>query len=60
LDNLITLYKQRLNLHGATFIRIDHDDAMVAIVYKVTEPTGLPLILKISTRTQDYLLMLRT
>jgi Ser/Thr protein kinase RdoA (MazF antagonist) len=55
LDNLITLYKQRLNLHGATFIRIDHDDAMVAIVYKVTEPTGLPLILKISTRTQDYL-----
>lgn len=55
MDNLITLYKQRLNLHGATFIRIDHDDAMVAIVYKVTEPTGLPLILKISTRTQDYL-----
>jgi aminoglycoside phosphotransferase (APT) family kinase protein len=50
-----TLYQQRLNLQGAIFSRIDHDDAMVAIVYKVTLPTGVELILKISRRPSDYL-----
>jgi Ser/Thr protein kinase RdoA (MazF antagonist) len=55
MDNLITLYKQRLNLQNSTFIPIDHDEAMVAIVYKITGPMGLPLILKISTRNEDYL-----
>lgn len=55
MDKLITLYKQRLNLQGSNFTRIDHDEAMVSVVYKVTAPIGLPLILKISTRTQDYL-----
>ncbi|HAT6309891.1 TPA: phosphotransferase [Legionella pneumophila] len=54
-QSLIALYKQRLNLQDATFTRIDHIDAMVAIVYKVTELIGSPFILKISTRTQDYL-----
>ena len=54
MDSLITLYKQRLNLQRATFTRINHEDAMVAIVYKVIPSTGLPLILKISERTQDY------
>lgn len=54
MDNLITLYKQRLNLQSATFSRINHDDAMVAIVYKVISSTGLPFILKISERAEDY------
>ena len=46
MDNLISLYQQRLNLHNATFSRIDHDDTMVAVVYKVTlpEPVGTQLI----------------
>lgn len=52
-QSLIALYKQRLNLQDATFTRIDHVDAMVAIVYKDTELIGSSLILKISTRTQD-------
>ena len=52
---LITLYQDRLNLPGATFCRIDHEDAMVAVVYKVTLASGRELILKICTRTNDYL-----
>jgi Ser/Thr protein kinase RdoA (MazF antagonist) len=53
--NLITLYQQRLNLQNATFSRIDHEDAMVAIVYKVTLPNGKQLILKVCDRVNDYL-----
>jgi len=55
MDTLIDLYKQRLDLNGATFFRIAHDDATVAIVYKVTLPIGTSLILKICTRVKDYL-----
>ena len=55
MDNIITLYKQRLNLQSATFSSIDHDDTLVAIVYKVTLPTGKQLILKICPRTQDFI-----
>lgn len=51
---LIAIYKQRLNLQNATFSRIHHVDAMVAIVYKITQPTGNQLILKICPRAQDY------
>jgi Ser/Thr protein kinase RdoA (MazF antagonist) len=54
-DNLITLYQQRLNLQNATFSRVDHDDAMVAAVYKITQPSGKQLILKICERLNDYL-----
>ncbi|MBI2812483.1 MAG: phosphotransferase [Candidatus Melainabacteria bacterium] len=55
MDSLISLYQQRLNLPGATFTLIDHEDAMVATVYKITQPPSTPLILKICTRTPDYL-----
>ncbi len=55
MDNLITLYQQRLNLQGDTFSRIDHDDAMIGVVYKITEKTGAQLILKICPRASDYL-----
>ncbi len=51
----IEIYRQRLHLEGATFTRIDHDDAMVAVVYRVTQPSGAQLILKICTRDKDYL-----
>jgi Ser/Thr protein kinase RdoA (MazF antagonist) len=51
MDSLIPFYQQRLNLRDATFSRIDHDDAMVAIVYKVTQPNGTELILKICARS---------
>jgi len=54
MDNFIALYQQRLNLQDATLTRIDHEDATVAIVYKVTQSTGTPLILKICVRPNDY------
>ncbi len=55
MNNLITFYQQRLDFQNAAFSRIDHDDAMVAIVYKITQPNGLQLILKICERPNDYL-----
>lgn len=55
METPITLYQQLLHLQGSIFSRIDHDDAMVATVYKVTQATGRELILKICTRANDYL-----
>jgi Ser/Thr protein kinase RdoA (MazF antagonist) len=55
MPDTIALYRQRLHLQNANFSRIDHEEAMVAIVYKVTPASGAPLILKISARTNDYL-----
>ncbi len=53
--NPIDLYQQRLDLQGATFSLIDHEDAMVALVYRVTLASGIQLILKICSRNEDYL-----
>ena len=55
MDNFITRYQEHLDLKGSLFLRIDHDDAMVAVVYKVTLPNGREFILKIGSRTNDYL-----
>ncbi len=43
MDNhdLIALYQQHLNLQNSAFSRIVHDDAMVAIVYKITQLNGI-------------------
>ncbi len=54
MDNLITLYQHRLHLPKAHFSLIDHEDAMVATVFKVTQPNGKQLILKICSRAGDY------
>ncbi len=53
MNSLTSAYQQRLQLENANFIRIDHDDAMVAIVYKVS-CVGRDLILKICSRQGDY------
>ncbi len=55
MQNLIALYQKRLNLQNASFFPIEHEDAMVAMVYKVTLAPGKELILKICSRTGDYL-----
>lgn len=55
MDTFITLYQKRLNLPNALFSRIDHEDAMVAIVYRITQPDGRQFILKICDRVNDYL-----
>ena len=47
-------YQKLLNLEDATFTLIDHEDAMVATVYKITKPNGEQFILKISERPNDY------
>lgn len=52
---LIDVYQNLLNLKNAVFLRIDHEDAMVAIVYKIILENSEPLILKICTRPNDYL-----
>lgn len=54
-DSQIAQYKKRLHLENARFFRIDHDDAMVAIVYKVTLADGTERILKTCPRDNDYL-----
>lgn len=53
--NLIALYQQRLDLQSATFSRINHDDAMVAIVYKITQTNDIQLVLKVCERPNNYL-----
>jgi Ser/Thr protein kinase RdoA (MazF antagonist) len=55
MDHLIALYEQRLGLQGAALSLIDHEDATVATVYKVTPLTGCELVLKICSRPSDYL-----
>jgi hypothetical protein len=34
------MYQKLLNLQTATFSRIVHEDAMVAVVYKIIQPNG--------------------
>lgn len=53
--NAITFYQERLHLQGSTFSRIEHADAIVAIVYRIAQPNGRELILKICERPNDYL-----
>jgi Ser/Thr protein kinase RdoA (MazF antagonist) len=54
MDTLIALYQQRLGLQAAHFSRINHEDAMVDIVYKVSLPKK-QFILKICGRNEDFL-----
>lgn len=46
MNNLIAVYQQRFNLQRAIFSLVEHEDAIVAVVYKITQPNGLQLILK--------------
>ena len=54
IDKIIPFYQEYFGLQNALFSRIDHEDAMVAIVYKITQPLGSQLILKICERPSDY------
>lgn len=55
MKDVISAYKERLHLKKAHFSYIDHDDAMVATVFKLTLENGQHLILKVCSRTGDYL-----
>ncbi|KTD16934.1 phosphotransferase [Legionella jordanis] len=54
MENLISHYSFKFNLHNAIFTHIEHKDAMVAVVYKVVLPDGSRSILKICPRDEDY------
>jgi Ser/Thr protein kinase RdoA (MazF antagonist) len=54
MNNTIAPYRERLHLGDATFERFNHEDATVAIVYKVTPVVGQPRVLKICERERDY------
>lgn len=51
----IEVYQNILHLQDANFIRIEHEEAMVALVYKIIQSDGMQLILKICERPKDYL-----
>lgn len=55
MNHLIAQYKQLLDLQDSRFFLIEHEDAMVAVVYKVTTTSGKEYILKICSRHGDYL-----
>ena len=48
------LYREVFGLEDATFVRVDHRDAMLAVVYKVTVPSKKPLILKICPQDAHF------
>ncbi|MCP5507649.1 MAG: aminoglycoside phosphotransferase family protein [Chlamydiales bacterium] len=54
MDNLTEVYRDCLDLNRAVFSRIDHNDTMVAVVYRVDQPAEKSLILKICTRDKDF------
>lgn len=55
MTSLVPLYKKRLNLPKAQFTFIDHEDAMVAAVFKISQPGRPDLILKVCSRKGDFL-----
>jgi len=54
MDNLAALYQKRLSLLNATFTRIEHEDAIVATIYRVALSDGKQLILKICKLPRHY------
>lgn len=53
--SLIPLYKKRLNLSEAQFTVIDHEDAMVAAVFSISQSGRPDRILKVCSRKEDFL-----
>lgn len=54
MPNNLSIYRQQLNLQDATFTKIEHEDALAALVYKVTMPTKTSYILKICLQPHHY------
>ena len=50
----LKFYQEHLGLENALFSLIEHDDAIVAIVYKVTESNGRDSILKICEHRDHF------
>lgn len=54
MNNDLNIYVKYFALHDATFSRVEHEDAIVAIVYKISQRNAKDYILKICTRPGDY------
>lgn len=54
MDNLINIYKEHFGLNDASFSRIEHEEAIIAVVYKISQPNGNNYILKISRQPNHY------
>lgn len=54
MSNLVNLYRDYFGLVNAHFSYVDHNDSMIAIVYKVDTPSNKSLILKICPRDEDF------
>lgn len=54
MDLLAEQYKEHLDLQDATWTKIEHEDAIVATIYRVTPKGGEPLILKICKMSRHY------
>jgi Ser/Thr protein kinase RdoA (MazF antagonist) len=54
MTDFVRVYREKLNLPDAHFEKIEHEQALVAIVYKVTLPDGTAYILKISPKEIHY------
>lgn len=55
MDALADLYRVKLNLPHARFTHIDHEDAMVAAVFKISQANMDDRILKVCCRKEDFL-----
>lgn len=55
MDQLIDLYQRKLNLPRATFTSIDHEDTMVAPVFKISQADSPDLILKVCSQKHHFL-----
>lgn len=51
----VRMYQELLHLSDATFELIEHEDAMIATVYRITRPNGIKLILKICPKREHFL-----
>ena len=54
MDTLLEHYQELLGLEKAQFFRIDHDNTVIAIVYKVLLPDQTPLILKLCSKEKHF------
>lgn len=54
LESDVAIYKQLLELQNTEFKQIQHNDSIVAVVYKVIMPGGLNYILKICDQEQHF------
>lgn len=55
MENDLIIYREKFNIQKAQFQLIEHDDAIIATVYKVIISPKKSLILKICSRSEDYL-----